>query len=133
MSAHLAPATWPRRLLATLSAAALLAILALTFGATMPKTAQANPLTGVASIAAGGSHTCALTTAGVLKCWGINTFGRLGEGTIGGIRPTPVDVVGLTGVASIAAGGSHTCALTTAGGAKCWGSNSNGQVGDGTI
>jgi alpha-tubulin suppressor-like RCC1 family protein len=87
---------------------------------------------GVAMVAAASTHTCALLTAGTVKCWGWNITGGLGDGTMNG-SPVPVDVVGLDpGVTSIGAGFGHSCALTAQGGVKCWGLNSQGELGDGT-
>lgn len=87
---------------------------------------------GVAAITVGGSHSCALTTAGGVKCWGNNTAGELGDNSTTQ-RLTPVDVSGLTsGVAGVSAGSYHTCAVTTAGGVKCWGDNDSGKLGDNT-
>ena len=51
---------------------------------------------GVAAVSTGERHTCAVTTAGALKCWGKNFTGQLGDGTIG-IRTTPLEVVGFPG------------------------------------
>lgn len=87
------------------------------------------------SISAGGGHgsdfTCGLTTSGAAYCWGLGTYGQLGNGAnTSATAPTPV-AGGLT-FASLSPGGFHSCGITTAGVAYCWGSNYYGDLGTGT-
>jgi alpha-tubulin suppressor-like RCC1 family protein len=84
------------------------------------------------SLALGGLHTCGLTSGGAAYCWGYNGWGELGDGTSGTDRLTPTPVAGGLPFTSLAAGGFHTCGLTSGGAAYCWGGNASGQLGDGT-
>ncbi|HUQ83009.1 MAG TPA: hypothetical protein VM076_17790 [Gemmatimonadaceae bacterium] len=85
------------------------------------------------SISAGFGHTCALS-GGRAFCWGRNDRGQLGtvraDELCEGIacNPLPVRVSTLEGIASISAGGDHTCAIAS-GDTYCWGSNQYGQLG----
>ena len=91
------------------------------------------------SLVDSGYHRCGLVADGKAYCWGSNSSGQLGDGTAGSAtdyraadRSVPVAVLGGRTFASLSAGGSHTCGLTSAGTAYCWGANSQGQLGDGT-
>ena len=91
------------------------------------------PLRGVVQIQGGQGHSCARLANGGLKCWGGNGIGQLGDGTNIN-RRTAVDVNGLGGGTSwISAGHSHSCGALGSGGARCWGWNQYGQLGDGSI
>lgn len=84
----------------------------------------------IIAVTAGHQHACALSSKGIVSCWGSNEKGQLGDGTWMD-RPTPVAVSGLPdNIIAIAAGGEHTCALNAGGAVKCWGANESGQLGN---
>jgi len=98
--------------------------------------------TPVSALAAGGRHTCALLDDGRVKCWGDNGNGQLGlgdanhrgddPGEMGDALPA-VDLGTGRRALSIAAGGTHTCAVLDDGSVKCWGANTRGQLGLGDL
>jgi alpha-tubulin suppressor-like RCC1 family protein len=84
----------------------------------------------VTSLAGGFYHSCALTAAGALQCWGYNFDGELGDGTTNS-RAVPFQSFA-SGVKQVDAGDIHTCVVKTDGSAWCTGGNGSGQVGNGT-
>jgi alpha-tubulin suppressor-like RCC1 family protein len=105
-------------------------------GSTSDKLAPVQ-VTGLAAgaaieIGSGGTVSCALSSVAKLRCWGDNTHGEVGDGTMTP-RPTPTNVVDLGNtVLDVSVGASHACALVSGGFVRCWGDNGSGQLGDGT-
>src|SRR6266550_4578050 len=108
-----------------------------------PETPNPTPVavvgvTGAVAVSGGGFHTCALLANGTVQCWGQNTQGQLGNGTLDAPtsvaprNPTPVTVSGITDAIAVSAGGWHTCALLRNGTVRCWGDNERGAIGDGS-
>ena len=89
------------------------------------------PMLGVSALSAGGYHTCGLTAGGAAFCWGDNSAGWLGDGTLID-RSTPARVSGGPLFTRLSTGTFHTCGLTSTGEAYCWGDNLDGQLGVGT-
>jgi alpha-tubulin suppressor-like RCC1 family protein len=94
---------------------------------------------GVAAIDAGNDHTCAVLDNGTMRCWGSDEYGQLGANVseLCGVEhlcsTTPITTAGLNGLTMVrvATGDNHTCGVTSAGGIKCWGHNTRGQLGNG--
>lgn len=90
------------------------------------------PINGIPAISGGRYHTCLITPDRGAQCWGRNSDGQLGDGTQLP-RTQPVNINGFSGeVMSVALGAEHSCALVQTGAVQCWGSNTAGQLGDGT-
>ncbi len=90
--------------------------------------------TGVAKIAAGDQHACALFHDGRLRCWGSNANGKLGYGNLEAVGDdeTPASVgdvpIGAP-VVDVACGREHTCVILEGGAVRCWGINNRWQLG----
>ncbi|MCK5801654.1 MAG: hypothetical protein KAI66_02420, partial [Lentisphaeria bacterium] len=99
------------------------------------KPVRVEGLEGIVAVAAGWDHSLALSRVGTVYTWGSRSHGQLGDGVreTGRPAPRPVLVPSLTNVTAIAGGGSHSLALRKDGTVYAWGSNWNGQLGNGTL
>jgi alpha-tubulin suppressor-like RCC1 family protein len=95
-------------------------------------TGVATPLTGVTSLAGGYNHTCAIAS-GTVYCWGSNNFGQLGENTTTTERLYATSIPSITNAVTVYAGNGFTCVLKSDGSVTCFGMNTSGQLGDGTL
>ena len=86
-----------------------------------------------AEIAAGSYHTCAVATTGTTYCWGYNVTSQLGVPATTQLSRIPVATLGSIRFVGLSAGYGHTCGLTSGGDLYCWGDNSVGQLGNGTL
>ena len=106
---------------------------------------QTNPvlvkgLANVVAISLGDAHSCALLSNGSVKCWGYNNSAQLGNlyktnqsspGPVYELSGPKSEILWLSNVISISAGGNSTCALLVNGSVKCWGSGANSWSGNG--
>ncbi|CAM9769861.1 unnamed protein product [Chrysoparadoxa australica] len=89
----------------------------------------------VASIAAGGAHTCVIfLDDGTVRCWGRGAEGQLGNGAVADIGDDELPLSGVvdlggTRAVDVSAGFNHTCAVVQGGAVYCWGSGQYGQLG----
>jgi alpha-tubulin suppressor-like RCC1 family protein len=89
------------------------------------------PITQIS--AGGGRHSCALAADGAAWCWGNNESGQLGNATqITASEPVQVLAGATTTFSQLAVGAHHSCGITDAGVAMCWGSGYSGQLGVGS-
>jgi alpha-tubulin suppressor-like RCC1 family protein len=99
-------------------------------------------LTDAVSIANDGLSYCAMLSTGGIDCWGNNGEGELGNGKFDGPDgqygyatdyDTPQMVLNMTEAVSISDDGYGYCAVLSNGGLDCWGDNSSGTLGNGSI
>ena len=104
-------------------------------GSTAPVTVADTPVKGlgkVLDVGPGENRSCAVTMAGVVKCWGQNITGALDpNGGATKAVPEPTTIAGLPTATRVLMGYHYSCAMTAAKEYWCWGTNAIGQFGTG--
>lgn len=90
-------------------------------------------ITDASAISTGNRASCALIADGTVKCWGADWDGTLGDGVGETESTVPVVVSGLTTATSISLVYRHACSVLEDGSAVCWGSNTDGKLGNSSV
>lgn len=94
-----------------------------------PKPVKVSLPAAAKAISAGSFHTCVLTMASEIYCWGRNDCGQIGAGDMLSPSIEPRKAMSAFQWATLAAGSDHTCAVELGGQAYCWGCNQRSQSG----
>jgi alpha-tubulin suppressor-like RCC1 family protein len=92
-------------------------------------------ITTAAGVDTGNNHSCAVLTGaggGGVQCWGSDGSGQIGDTLVGGSRPVPTSVSGMTTAVEVTTGQFFSCARLFSGSVRCWGRNAEGQLGNNT-
>ncbi|MBA2661529.1 MAG: hypothetical protein H0U74_04495 [Bradymonadaceae bacterium] len=89
---------------------------------------------GYRQVTAGFNHTCAIRAqGGGVHCWGANDIGQLGNNAAGTDSNAAVYVFNLSTARSVSSHTNHTCVSRDDNQVRCWGLNSRGQLGNGSV
>lgn len=90
-------------------------------------------ITTATRIGAGSNHVCAVLADTTMRCWGLNASAQ--QASTGYYSAaSPMALLGMSNILSVAGGATHTCTISTdLGSANCFGGNSNGQLGNGNM
>jgi alpha-tubulin suppressor-like RCC1 family protein len=101
-------------------------------GSSLP--VEVSGVTSATALSFNGATGCVLIEGGTVECWGLGSDGQLGDGEPfdnSASRTKAAPVSGITDATALSTGYNHACALLADGTVKCWGRDTDGQLGDG--
>ncbi|UQA60910.1 RCC1 domain-containing protein [Polyangium aurulentum] len=99
-------------------------------GTTTNRSAPIHIVDDIIDVAGSTSHSCAVSGAGLVYCFGSNGYNKAGDGSWYTTKATPTQVLGVSDAVAIATGAEHSCAVLASGTVSCWGHNGYKQLGD---